>query len=380
MVTWKCLFPWSPLTLTLFLTSVILTQTKEGANCIMTRQQRWHYIGFTMMLVSTCVVNTVCGAEQWHILQKQDPEIRDYFSIAFASPSEGWVVGISAFDMDYPGFIGHTADGGRTWTKAEVEVDQNLSDVHFFDKQHGWAVGSQGMVVATKDAGRRWNIQVSKVSNELYGVRFVSEKVGFAVGMGETILQTTNGGNTWKILRGGQAGSGVGDDDTIVFKTIYFVDDSIGWVAGVRLSPSTGGQDGIIQKTVDGGQNWINQPTDIEDILKDIFFVNELVGWAVGENGVILGTTDGGDTWNSQTSGTEESLLTVQFASKDVGWAAGGALGVSVIMYTKDGGETWEQQVINDPMLSKIPINDVFVMDEKHVWATGNNGVVIQYK
>ena len=344
----------------------------------MTRQQKLLQIGFIVILATMSVTNTLYATGQWNILQEQDPEIRDYFSIAFTSSKEGWVVGVSAFDMDYPGFIGRTADSGKTWTKTEIDIDKNLSDVYFFDEKHGWAIGAGGMIVATED-GERWEMQTSKVGNDLYGVYFVSEKIGFAVGMGETVLQTTNGGNTWKILRGGEAGGGVGEDDTSVFNTIHFVGDSLGWVAGVRLSPSTGGQDGLIQKTIDGGENWTDQPTNIEDILKDIFFVNASTGWAVGENGVILHTTDGGDTWQKQNGGTEEHLLSIQFTNENVGWAVGGDFGVSVIIHTTDGGETWERQVIDDPIAGKIPMKDVFVKGDE-VWTTGNNGLVIQYK
>ena len=197
--------------------------------------------------------------------------------------------------------------------------------------------------------------------------------------MGETILQTTNGGNTWKILRGGQAGSGVGEDDTSVFNGVQFVDASTGWVVGVRLSPRTGGQDGLIQKTVDGGANWIDQPTHIEDILKDVFFVNASTGWAVGENGVILHTTNGGDSWESQNSGTQEHLLSVQFASDTVGWAVGGDFGVTAIIHTTDGGKTWQQQELSDPSAAKVPVKDIFVRGDR-AWVTGNNGLVMQYR
>ena len=340
-------------------------------------QRRWLQIGVIVLLVTGYSFAYAHG--EWGVMQKQDPDNRDYFSIAFTSSKEGWVVGSSVFDMDYPGFIGHTKDGGLNWSKAEVDVNKNLSAVYFYDEKHGWAIGAEGTIVATKNGGERWDIQTSKVGNDLYSVFFVSPKTGFVVGMGETILQTTNGGNTWKILRGGEAGSGVGEDDTSVFNAIHFADNSTGWVAGVRLSPRTGGQDGLIQKTVDGGKNWVDQPTHIEDILKDVFFVNASTGWAVGENGVILHTTNGGDTWEIQSSGTEEHLLSVQFASDTVGWAVGGDFGVNAIIHTTDGGKTWQKQEIGDPQAAKIPVKDIFVRGER-AWVTGNSGLVMQYR
>ena len=243
-------------------------------------RQKLFRIGIITTLAALCITGTLYAAGSWNILQKQDPEIRDYFAITFISSEEGWAVGDSLFDMDNPGFIGHTRDGGKTWEKAEIDISQRLGDIFFFDKKNGWAIGKNGMIVGTNDGGKKWEIQTSKVGNWLYGVHFPTEKIGYAVGMSETIVQTTNGGKTWKVLRGGEGGGAVGDDDTSVFNAAYFFDESTGWVAGVKLSPSTGGQDGLIQKTTDGGKNWVDQPTNIEDIIKDIWFVNASTGWA----------------------------------------------------------------------------------------------------
>ncbi len=331
------------------------------------------------ILLAALLVTTVPHADgQWNVLQQMDMEdVRDYNGVAFISRDEGWVVGISALDMDSPGYIGHTRDGGKTWQKAEVPIEQMLTDIYFFDKKNGWAVGQQGMVVGTTDGGRRWDIQTSKVGNWLKGVHFVSPKIGYAVGMNDTIVQTTNGGKQWSVLRGGEVAAAVGDEETVVLNAVQFMDESTGWVTGVRISPETGGQDGLVQKTTDAGQTWTDQPTNIPDILEDIFFVDANNGWAVGENGIVLHTTNGGDSWELQTSGTEEKLLSVSFADSAVGWAAGGGLGVSIILHTTDGGTTWATQTIDDPIISKVPANGIFVLDANNVWVTGNNGFVV---
>ena len=332
-------------------------------------------------VIAVVLVTTVLHADgQWNILQQMDQEdIRDYNGVAFISPKEGWVVGVSALDMESPGYIGHTTNGGSTWEKAEVTINQMLIDVYFFDKKNGWAVGDQGMIVGTSNGGRRWDVQTSKVGNSLKGVHFVSPQIGYAVGMEETIVQTTNGGKQWSVLRGGEVASAVGDTETIVLNAVQFINESTGWVTGVRISPETGGQDGLVQKTTDGGQTWADQPTNISDILEDIFFLDADNGWAVGENGVVLHTTNGGDRWDIQTSGTEEKLRSVSFANTAVGWAAGGDLGVNVIIHTTDGGATWEMQNIDDPIISKVRTNGVFVLDEQNVWITGNNGFVLSF-
>ncbi len=331
-----------------------------------------------VVLAVVLITTLLYAGGQWSVLQQMDLEdIRDYNGVAFISSNEGWAAGVSALDMESPGYIGHTTDGGSTWEKAEVPIAQMLTDIYFFDKKHGWAVGQEGMIVGTTDGGKRWDIQTSKVGNWLKGVHFVSPKVGYAVGMEETIVQTSNSGRQWNVLRGGEVGSAVGDEETIVLNAVQFIDESTGWVTGVRISPETGGQDGLVQKTTDGGQNWLDQPTNIPDILEDIFFTDANNGWAVGENGIVLHTTNGGDSWDIQTSGTEEKLLSIGFADNSIGWAAGGGLGVSVLIHTTDGGATWEAQTIDDPIISKVPANDIFVLDANNIWVTGNNGFII---
>ena len=51
-------------------------------------------------------------------------------------------LGISALDMDSPGYIGHTRDGGKTWQKAEepYRIDAHTISTFSIKKMDGqWA-------------------------------------------------------------------------------------------------------------------------------------------------------------------------------------------------------------------------------------------------
>ncbi len=334
----------------------------------------------TFLLASMVMTTTLYGDGQWFALQEQDNEdIRDYNAIIFVSAREGWVAGVSALEMENPGYIGRTTNGGKTWEKAEIAVNQILSNVFFYDKKHGWAVGANGMIVGTSNGGKQWDIQTSKVDNWLYDIHFVSEEFGYAVGMGETILQTTNGGKIWNILQGGVLPTRIGEEPEGLFNCVQFIDESTGWIAGVFVNPQAGVQNGIVKKTTDGGKTWADQLTNVEDTLKDIFFIDASTGWAVGEGGVVLHTTNGGDRWKIQSSNTQETLSSVQFVDKRMGWAVGGDMGINIVIHTIDGGKTWENQSIEGTMISKIPVNDLFILDANHIWITGNNGFVMKY-
>ena len=312
----------------------------------------------------------------WDILQKQDPEIRDYMSIAFTSTNNGWAVGVAPLEMDYPGFIGYTTDGGATWNRAEIDIDAQLASIYFLNENHGWAIGEKGKIAATTN-GKDWEIQTSKVDNPLKGIYFVNKDIGFAVGANDTILSTKTGGRTWKVVQGGVIGA-IGDDEATMYNAIQFLDESTGWIAGVHVVPLVS-QNSVIQKTVDGGQTWVNQETGTEDVLEDIFFVDNKHGWAVGENGLVLHTSNGGDKWTAQASGTEETLRSIRFTDQYMGWAVGGDLGVGVIVHTNDGGKNWEVQDPGDAMIQGFQMNSVFALD-KQVWLAGGNGVILRLK
>ena len=345
-------------------------------------KQKLFRIGIIIILAAVCITSALYAAGTWRILHETDKDYNDYEAIAFVSPKKGWAVGVATLDMDNPGLLRETNDGGRTWEKVELDINKNLSNIYFYEKKHGWAVGDGGMIIHTKDGGRRWSFQQSNVFTWLFGVHFVNEKVGYAVGGYETVLKTTNGGRGvgWKMLSGGIIPEGQGNDPAYMYNAVYFADASTGWVAGLYVDPIAQTQNSVIRKTTDGGKTWNDQPANAEDMIKDIFFINASIGWAAGENGLILHTTNSGETWNIQESSTEELLKTIRFADENVGWAGGGEYGVSALIHTTDGGETWQTQTIDHPKLSKRPVFDIFILEKKHVWLTGEQGMVLQYK
>ncbi len=333
----------------------------------------------TLLAIVGILAIVLPAAANLSILQESDPETRDYMSIVFTSEKNGWVVGVSPFELDYPGFVGYTTNGGRTWNRVEIDIDAQLASLYFLDDKHGWAIGEKGKIVATTN-GKDWEIQTSKVDNPLKGIYFVNKDVGFAVGANDTILSTNTGGRTWKILQGGQIGA-IGDDEATMYNAIQFLDESTGWIAGVHVVPLVS-QNSVIQKTMDGGQTWEAQDTGTaEDVLTDIFFLDDKHGWAVGENGLVLHTSNGGGKWTPQTSGTEETLRSVRFADKYMGWAVGGDVGKGVIVRTNNGGKNWEVQDLSGlkaGMLAvgKIQMNSVFILG-KQTWLAGGYGVIL---
>ncbi len=79
-------------------------------------------------------------------------EARSLFDCRTMTYSEGhiWVCGS-------PGSIlFHSSDGGENWRKQLTGQSLPIADICFIDKNRGWLVGAQGLILATRDGGNSW--------------------------------------------------------------------------------------------------------------------------------------------------------------------------------------------------------------------------------
>ena len=92
-----------------------------------------------------------------------------------------------------------TVDGGTTWTQQYTcQDDITLSSVFFSDNDHGWSVGSKGLILKTDDGGQSWESKIYDDDNLLKVVAFSDSNNGFIFGINGMFLHTTDGGSTWQ--------------------------------------------------------------------------------------------------------------------------------------------------------------------------------------
>ncbi|HEY5313399.1 MAG TPA: YCF48-related protein, partial [Pirellulales bacterium] len=76
---------------------------------------------------------------------------------------EGWAIaarGQQVWIAGSPGsVIWHSADAGHTWTAQPTNSLVPIRALEFVDHEHGWAVGSLGLILSTADGGRTWQRQ-----------------------------------------------------------------------------------------------------------------------------------------------------------------------------------------------------------------------------
>src|SRR5258708_25948525 len=114
-------------------------------------------------------------------------------------------IGTKGYAVGSSGTILFTADSGKTWTNQTSGTARTLSSVFFFDKDSGWAVGSNALfgnnvIIRTKNTGTTWTGQASGVTGTFNGVATATGEIAVIVGKNSVnqglILRTTNHGTT----------------------------------------------------------------------------------------------------------------------------------------------------------------------------------------
>ncbi len=303
-------------------------------------------------------------------------------AIYFIDKIHGWIVTSSnPEDIDNPGNIFHTNDGGLTWFN-QLKTDRALFGIQFIDLKTGWVVGDRRAIYTTSDGGKNWvdiaqgsNIrhkeeygQPEHLGNEplhtftLYNVDFADKENGWIVGDLGVILHTTfeidkDNVRKWKHQRGGPRFHNSADG---LLLGLDFISNKKGWVVG---------ENGTILHTRNGGVTWESQSNPTH-LLFDICTVSETETYVVGDRGTILQTDDSGAVWKSQDSRTPECFGGTYFITPDEGWAVAEA---GVILHTSNGGAVWEKQTSN----SNQDLLTVFFIDELTGWCAGSGGEIL---
>jgi len=234
--------------------------------------------------VAGTVMHTADGGKTWKP-QTSGTE-KDLVDVYFLDAQHGWAVGEF-------GTITHTSDGGKTWATQKEPEDTAYNSVFFVDVNTGWVTGEFGTILHTEDGGKTWVKQECKdiipvVSAKdwdrplpaLYGVFFKDRNAGWIVGMDGVIIKTTDGGTNWNQLPSGTD------------KPIYTIllSGSKGWAVGNK---------GTYLMSDDGGNTWQSKPVAIKTKywLRNIAFCDQDNGFVVGASGTVVITSDGGNTW-----------------------------------------------------------------------------------
>lgn len=121
-------------------------------------------------------------------------------------------------------------DKGETWKNVYTETTQTsmglhyrtLNKISFYDNQHGFVVGNNGIFLKTTDGGNTWVKSLIHPYNSLTAVHFTSPQTGYINNAGG-IYKTTDAGNTWIVQH---------INFPSIIKFIEFVNDTVGFATG----------------------------------------------------------------------------------------------------------------------------------------------------
>jgi|GEM_PF-420872 len=286
-------------------------------------------------------------------------------------------------------------------------------DIWHVDRNVGWAVNSNGEILATRDGWISFRKQFQTPDRmRLRCIGFANDRVGWVGNVDadpdQRLLKTTDGGETWSFVEN------LPGPNPRQVCGLWVVDENIVYLAGSNENEGNDPGPATVLKTTDGGSSWLEidlHAAANARTLIDVFFEDAERGWVVG--GVdtvghpnrtgsrgdlvpgIFRTTDGGQTWSNVVQGDKKSASGRRFVGRtgvfpqgEWGWKIqrvdSDTLVVAIQNYrdgamlrSEDGGETWERLRINDSQRNSN-LEGIGFVDRSNGWVGGYGDITYQ--
>jgi len=301
-----------------------------------------------------------------------------------------------------------TRDGGKTWT-ASLVSPVDLHDVSFVSHVDGtgsykdWlvATGENGAILSSQRGGIVWTVRISDINADLRDVFFVNKDNGWIVGgVDETnarggnlkggilVLRTGDCGKTWRKYSQVAPKFDVAHEVPEIATAVFFTDVNKGWMVtrgktkqpheaikqawssgGVKDTTRTPGTEyGRILATSDGGKNWSEAYFGLP--LVDLKGTGQTL-LAAGY-GIVV-SKDGGKTWAAQKSPLFPSNVdAVTLPPAGRAMAVGGG---AVVATSKNRGRNWTvRPVVHENADGPVLLRDVVFASLHRACAIGASG------
>ncbi len=233
----------------------------------------------------------------------------------------------------------------------------NLTDICFIDDNNGWITTSstysseEAAILHTSDGGNTWEVQT--VMRPCSFIHMMDENTGYAASDGGTIFKTSDGGQNWNLL---------GATGTNVTGMSFPPGSETGYVcsyAASKMHHIT--PEGLNVINFDNAPFWwssISAPS------------HELI-WLSALSSAYTYDEDG----LTDQPVSSDNYSSIYFKRNDLGWGCGshGVKGRNqgTIMGCVGKNIPWVVLSYTD-----APLNDVFALDEDHIWAGGAIGQI----
>ena len=309
------------------------------------------------------------------------------------------------------------------WSPQTSGTNQYLNDIYFTDQLNGWAVGTNGAVVATTDGGANWSLQTSGTGEELRSVFFLNPEIGWIAGGtdGPVMLMTEDGGATWspttidlpgasyfKAVQFADPMTGFAIDTSDIYESIdggltwekgryssliidviqieglYVLPDNSAFACGYYRNKSNDSLSGIFENlTLPNGQ-WLPQDigeAGVEERLVAIHFTGAPKGFTGSSTGRIYSMQEEGGifpgSWTLNFDTGKGKVSSIAFSTDTHGMfnvtSENGSEIYQLIYHTTDSGVSWSS--IPDT-IAELHMASLATPDVNHAWIAGNNGII----
>lgn len=251
------------------------------------------------------------------------------------------------------GHILISEDRGESWTQARVPTRATLTGVWFHDRNRGWAVGHDAVILRTTDGGATWTRIQWEPDDEVpfLDVWFSDAENGLAIGAYGLFYVTTDGGQTWT-------------EERVIEDDFHFNQIAVSDAGRLYIAAEAGNA----YRSDDGGVSWTLLDPGYPGSL---FGVLPLEGDEVllfGLRGHLFRSEDAGETWTALETGTTAMLNSG--ARLDDGRIVIVGLG-GVVLISGDGGRSFELH----GQANRAGIQQVVPLGEAQVILAGEFGV-----
>ncbi len=247
----------------------------------------------------------------------------------------------------------HSSDGGMTWIKQFLPVDQEVNSIWGLSATEIWAGSDSGLFFHSTD-GSTWTMLQTAGTDDWSALW----------GTGSDLWAGTAAGGMWHYKVGG----------TWTQQTLPMAcQNAVHGVIGTdNMHVTMVGYNGTYCATVDGGANWLplNNTGDTKN-LGGIWMTPDGVNvFLASEAGTVYRSTDKGGNWKTDTTPITDDLFGAFGSSASDVYAIGGNPNAAIIHWN---GTMWTQQM--------SPVNNglsgIWASSPTDYYAVGLNGTIL---
>ncbi|MFM7676305.1 MAG: photosynthesis system II assembly factor Ycf48 [Synechococcus sp.] len=248
------------------------------------------------------------------------------------------------------------------WEAVPLGTKANPLDVAFTDRQHGFLVGSNRLIMETNDGGASWEERSLELPEEenfrLISIDF-NGKEGWIVGQPGLLLHSTDNGQNWNRLF----------LDTKLPGEPYLV------TAQGRSSAELATNVGAVYRTSDGGQSWQAEVVDAAGAVRDLRRSPTGSYVSVSSLGNFFATWDPGqETWQPHQRVSSQRVQAMGFQPEGGLWML--ARGAQLRFNEEPGNpEVWSKPVI--PITNGYGYLDLAWDPSGTLWTGGGSGTLL---